>query len=67
VFVLFWQKNIGKKAARKMLVKMTGLNFINVLRAAFSYKRRFGSFFNVHVARKSCQNDVRTKSSRIKH
>ncbi len=29
-FLIFWQKNIGKKATRKMLVKLTtGLNFVN--------------------------------------
>ncbi len=39
-----------------------GLNFINVLQAAFSYEHRFGSFFNAHVTRKSCQNDARRKT-----
>jgi len=35
-FAIFWQKNIGAKAAREMLVKMTTcVNFINVLKAAF--------------------------------
>jgi hypothetical protein len=33
-----WQKNIGAKAAPKMLMKLTtGVNFINVLRAAFAH------------------------------
>jgi len=29
-----------------------GVNFINILRTNFSYKRRFGSFYNLHVTRK---------------
>ncbi len=29
-----------------------GVNFINILRTNFSYKRRFGSFYYVHVTRK---------------
>ncbi len=41
------------------------VNFINILRAAFSYKCCFGSFFNVHVTRKSCRNDARTKNTPI--
>jgi len=33
---LFWQNNMGAKAARKMLVKLTkGVNFTNILWAAF--------------------------------
>ncbi len=33
---IFWQKEIGIKAARKMLVKLTdGGNVNNILRAAF--------------------------------
>jgi len=36
-FVIFWQKNVGAKAVCKMLVKLTtGVNFINILRAAFA-------------------------------
>jgi len=36
-FVFFWLKNIGTKAACKMLVKLTtGVNFINVLWVAFA-------------------------------
>jgi len=31
-FEIFWQKNIGAKAAHKMFMKLTiGVNFINVL------------------------------------
>ena len=33
-----------------------GLNFINIIFARFLYERCFGSFFYVHVTRKSCQN-----------
>jgi len=45
------------KAAHKMLVNLTpGVNFINVLRARFSYKR--SSF---------CQNVTREKHSRPKN
>ncbi len=40
-----------------MLMKLTpGVNFINMLRMNFLYKHHFGSFFYVHVTRKSCQN-----------
>ncbi len=39
-----------------------GVNFINILRTNFSYKRCFSSFLYVHV---SCQNNVRTKNERI--
>jgi hypothetical protein len=36
MFVIFWQKDFGAKAAHKMLVKLTpGVNFTNTLRAAF--------------------------------
>jgi len=36
-FVIFWLKVIGTKAACEMLVKLTsGVNFINVLWAAFT-------------------------------
>jgi len=38
-----------------------GVNFINVNRTNFSYGCRFGSFYFVHVTRKSCQNDVLRK------
>jgi len=32
----FWQKNIGAKAAQKMLMKLTkGVNFANSLRSSF--------------------------------
>jgi len=30
-----------------------GVNFINILRTNFSYKRHFGSFFYVHVTREN--------------
>ena len=44
------------KAAHKILVKLTtGVNFINVKRTNFSYKRRF---FTYMYLEKSCQNDV---------
>jgi len=35
-----------------------GVNFINVLCTNFSYEHHFGSFFKLHVHRKSCWNDV---------
>jgi len=38
------------KAACKMLVKSTpGVNFINILQAAFSYKRVFAAFLYLNV------------------
>jgi len=38
-FVIYCQKNIGAKAARKMLMKSTaGVNFTNILQAAFCEK-----------------------------
>ncbi len=37
----------------------TGVNFINVKRANFSYERHFGSFFLVTCTKK---NDVRTQN-----
>jgi hypothetical protein len=36
-FVIFWCKNIGAKAACKMLVKLTPVaNFTNILQAAYA-------------------------------
>jgi len=43
-FVIFWQKNIGTKAARKMLNFRAGINFINVLFALFSYESLWAAF-----------------------
>jgi hypothetical protein len=44
-FVIFWQKNIGAKAACKMLLKLTAdVNFTNILQAAFLSKSVFHSF-----------------------
>jgi len=44
----FWQKNIGAKAAHKMLMKLTtGLNFTNILGASFSYMNVFVAFLYV--------------------
>ena len=41
-FVIFCLKEIGAKAARKMLVIMTvGLNFINILKVAFFEQKCF--------------------------
>jgi len=37
------------------------VNFINFKHTNFSYNVRFGSFYYVHVTRKSCRNDIRTK------
>jgi len=42
------------------------VNFINILHRNFSYQHCFGSFFQLHVSRKSCQNDVRTKNLYVK-
>jgi len=45
-FVIICQKDINKKAAGKMLMKLTtGVNFINLLRTNFSYKRPFCQLF----------------------
>jgi hypothetical protein len=35
-FAIFWRKNIGAKAAKMLLKLTTGVNFIKVLRAAFT-------------------------------
>ncbi len=45
-------KSTGKKAARRMLMKLTSVvNFINVSRANFTYQSLFVSFFYSHVTR----------------
>ncbi len=45
-FVLFWQKDLGAKAAHKMLVKLTpGGNFIIILQPAFLYESFLRSFY----------------------
>jgi len=63
VSLRFWDL-CALKLLANMLVKLTqGLNFINILLASFSYEHCFGSFFNVHVTRKSCLNDVCTKNA----
>jgi len=36
-FVFFCHTNVGEKAARKMLVKLTGLSFTTILRAPILY------------------------------
>jgi len=41
------------------------VNFINVKCTNFYMNVCFGSFYYVHVTRKSCWNDVRTKNARI--
>jgi len=46
----YWQKEIGKKAASKMLVKLTpGVNIIIILLAPFLYKSALCSFFLITV------------------
>ncbi len=42
------------------------VNFINVLRANFTYKSLFGSFFYLHVTREKLLKRCHTKNSRIK-
>jgi hypothetical protein len=37
---------------------LPGANFINILHTHFSYERHFGSFFKVHVTRKSYQKGL---------
>ncbi len=45
-FLIFWQKDFGAKAAHKMLVKLTpGVNFTNILGAAFLYESFLCSFY----------------------
>ncbi len=45
-FVIFWRKDFSAKAAHKMLVKLTpGVNFSNILRAAFLYESFLCSFY----------------------
>jgi hypothetical protein len=49
-FVIFWQKDLGAKAAHKMLVKLTtDVNFTNILQAAFSYKSFLRSFYVLSI------------------
>ncbi len=43
------------------------VKFINILRAYFCMNLRFGSFYYVHVTRKSCWNDIRTKKACVLH
>jgi len=51
-----------QKRARKMLKQLTPVvNFINIKRTNV----HFCSFYYVHVARKSCQNNVRSKNARV--
>jgi hypothetical protein len=48
VFLRFWDQRVGK-----MLMKLTPVvNFNNIKRTNFLYKRRFSSFYYVHVTRK---------------
>ncbi len=42
---------------------LTGVNFINVIHARFSYEH---CFLQLHVRRKSCQNNIRTKKLYVK-
>jgi hypothetical protein len=55
VFLL--QKEIGKKASRKMLVKLTPVaNFTNILRAAFLYKSVFPQLdYVIFFAKAACK------------
>jgi len=64
-FVIFWCKNIGKKSARKMLMKLTlGVKFISIFHATFLYETALHSFslimfwlcdfFGKGYRRKSC-------------
>jgi hypothetical protein len=47
-FVIFWQKDIGAKAAHNILTKLTtGVNFINILLAAFLNKSVLSSFLRI--------------------
>ncbi len=50
-----WRLDVWKVFDLFHLRWRTGVNFINILRTNFSYKRRFGSFFYVQVTR---ENDV---------
>jgi hypothetical protein len=53
----FWSQNIGAKCECKMLMKLTpGVNFINIIRANFSYECLFGSFLRTYVRRKKLPN-----------
>jgi hypothetical protein len=46
----------GLPAATQAFVKIwteyTGVNFVNIKRTNFSYERRFGSFYYIHLTRK---------------
>jgi len=47
-FLIFWQNEIGEKAAGKLFVKLTtGVNFINILQSAFFCTKRVLRFFYV--------------------
>jgi hypothetical protein len=57
------------KAAHRTLMKLTtGVNFINVLRMNFLYKRRFGSFFSsyMYVVKAELKRRLYEKCVRIK-
>jgi len=47
-----WKSYIVKQWWTLVFCVRTGVNFINVKRTNFSYERRFGSFYYVHVNRK---------------
>jgi len=45
-FVIYWQKNIGAKAAHKMLMKLTtGLNFTNIFQGVFFLTKALSGAF----------------------
>ncbi len=51
----------------KSLVELSpDVNFINFLRAHFSYEHHFSSFFQLHVHCKNFRNDINTKNSYVK-
>jgi len=57
-FVIFWRKNTGAKAVRKMMMKFTtDLNLINILRSAFLYKSvmHYSKFVSVFLAKTNCK------------
>ncbi len=65
LFMLFGSKHA--KAAHKMLMNLTlAVNFINVIPVRFSYNIVLAAFLQLHVHRKSCQNDVCTKKLYVK-
>ncbi len=47
-------------------LRYSGVNFINIFCALFSYECRFWQLISTYVRKKSCQNDICTKNLCVK-